>query len=368
MGAFSGLGVAWAAAQDVSDRDEIVGTALRETDYGNGHAYRLAPGGSARILEGGAGDRWTEPSAVNAAGLISGYAADEGGSPHPVVWDAGDRMIDLLAKLPTLGGRVLEGAALDVNDAGLVVGSYTVQYEMPAPPPSSVPPTTMPLTTVPSPGVPRTTVPSTILPGTTLPTSTPPTTNPLHYREEYVGFVWDSVHDSVRLIRTDPTDPFNSPWMSPSGIADDGTVIGNLDDRIVRWIPQPDGSYRTVEMGRGFVMSVNGAGAAIGAAYDRGAGSFYWAPGSTTPIVLVGRAGHAEDLPEALDLNDAGVLVGTLAYGEVTLPVRWAAPTANAQLIGSGPSHTEARAVNRSDTIVGMTSIGFDWHPVVWDP
>jgi probable HAF family extracellular repeat protein len=63
----------------------------------------------------------TQARAINEAGQIVGHAQGAGGAEHPVRWDR-----DVLTDLGLLPGLV-EGVAIDINEAGVIVGGLSNQ-------------------------------------------------------------------------------------------------------------------------------------------------------------------------------------------------------------------------------------------------
>lgn len=106
-------------AFDVNDSGQA---AITLDTFELGGAARFDPRfGMMRLPGLGVGEPGTRAAAINESGQIAGHALAPGGVEHPVVWTA-DRIVDL-GLLPGF----VEGNALDIDDAGTVVGGLSTQ-------------------------------------------------------------------------------------------------------------------------------------------------------------------------------------------------------------------------------------------------
>jgi uncharacterized membrane protein len=312
------------SAVDISNSGEVIGMG-RSDPWG---AFRVPVSGGVRYLPpfhpGGA----LIVAAVNSAGTIAGTAAVVQFRPdHPVVWDAQDRLTDLTPKLPTFDGEIWWGNATDINDAGQVVGGYTVWRA----------------------GV---------------------------YFS--LAFVWDPRTDTVTVLNPEAVQS-PAPSLPPVWqvfIGEGGIIAGYHGDifsgTAARWWPEAGGGYRRESLTGGRPAAINAHGEVAGSSNTS---ALYWPADSSDAVPLpvpTGWQGRAL----AQDINDAGVIVGThpgsTRLGEQALwwPDRANQPPA---ILGGGPAM--ANAVNRSGAVAGAAVIsapigvpsGFVLRPAVWD-
>ena len=364
---------------DITDSGAIIGVGYYNDEI---VGFELPPTGPVRLLRGAPGDRDVIAWAGNTHGLVVGQASNpETGRPvRAVAWDAG-RLTELEPRLPTFGGAVLESMAWDVNERGQVVGAYSLAFEIPSLPTTTLPPSTRP------PDQPVIQPPSTTMPPTTGGVSTrPPTSRPVPptttpplplYREAYLAFVWDSVTDRVTVLNPEAaTSTEQGHWTIAVAIADNGIVGGHTEPQAVRWRPGTGGRYVAEYLGNGMVTSVNAAGDTVGTILtpERSQAAF-WPGDSTVPIVMPDRTDADErDLTEALKVNDAGVVAGNVwaADGRV-LPLRWPARATKPpeQLHPDGSFVAVVRGLNAAGAVAGWAGVPPDqssFRLLVWDP
>jgi uncharacterized membrane protein len=271
---------------------------------------------------------------VNAQGLIAG-ASDDSAS-RPVVWDARDGATDLAPKLPRFGLPYLYGGAYAVNDRGQVAGSYVLDESDQS--------------------------------GT---------------KHRWVVFVWDARTDALtvvdsgsRLIAYTSTIPITL------GIDDAGGVVTSfqselggahgppsnaVDELIVRWVPQADGSYQRKVLGPGTFIAVNAGGDILGnpaaSASGRGGRPAVWRSGSPVPNPLSTPPGWTPSSTfsySATDINARGEIVGTYTnLGNEQRALLWSdfGSTTPQLLETDGNQRTYADEIADTGAILGHTLI-----------
>lgn len=113
MVALDPLGGSSSRAQDVNDRDQVVGSV--DFSDGSSHAVMWDADGTGHDL-GTLGGRYSSAEAINNRGEVVGVSVDGSGRYRAFIWSEREGMVDL--GLPT--GDF--GQPNDINDAGVVVG------------------------------------------------------------------------------------------------------------------------------------------------------------------------------------------------------------------------------------------------------
>ncbi len=106
----------WSGARGVNRHGHVVGE-MQASDGPDIHAF-FWDGGTLRAL-GTLGGRESHALAINDSGLIAGYATDEGGRMHTMLWQSGKAPV----ALEPLSSEFRQAQAVAVNSEGTVVGS-----------------------------------------------------------------------------------------------------------------------------------------------------------------------------------------------------------------------------------------------------
>jgi hypothetical protein len=377
--ALAAAGLSSVDVTDLSDTGEVVGAGQLST--GEFAAFRLPASGPARILHPPPGADAVVAGGVNSHGLVAGYAV--GADTRPFVWDAVGGARDITAELPTFGGSFVDGYADGVNERGQVVGTYSVVFESPGPPPTGATTTSTEdhggEEVGPSPTVSQTTGPPMSPPtapsASSAPSTAAATTAPPTYRHESrFAFVWDSASDRVTVVNPEAaSSALTTELIEVMSIGGGGVLVGHVDGRATRWRPRP-GGYAREDLGFGYANAVNAEGAVVGAVLlpedavlARGV---YWPADSTVPVRLPGPVGRPAELVVGSDLNDAGVIVGGGTAGSVSEPLRWPdrATRPPERLDPDGAAQASALAVNAAGATAGMAQDGPPWRVLVWGP
>jgi uncharacterized membrane protein len=315
------LGIRGAAHLGLADNGDIVGS-----DHASpgGRGFRAPARGTARLLPGVAENATVFTTGVSPNGdWVAGFSESGGGS-RAVIWDQGDRMIDVGAKLPNVGETSRTCQASDVNDEGQIIGRCLETFP---PDPSGVPALV------------------------------------------FVAYVWSNRTDQVVVLNpgtvTPPIASDKSTW--PRAINNRGVIAGTMLGDAVRWWPEPDGTYRREDLGRGSATAINAAGDVIGALDGH---AVMWPAASSVPVRLPGRRGapDSDRSSSASDISDSGVIVGSITTTDSILPVRWPASTTQADTLDPDGGSAVALAVNAHGTVVGSGTRDPSWRVLVWDP
>jgi hypothetical protein len=342
------LGISRATITTMSEAGEIVGHGLPGTTPGwppsASIGFRISPGGAARPLKRPGGS--IVPGAVNSGGVIAGWAVDDSlAPPRAVVVDANDRLTELTPKLPTFGGSLDASFATDVNELGQVAGHYYVAFMAP---------------------------------------------------DSLVGvslvFVWDSRTDTLTVLNPEERhDPWAALNFGRIGIDDNGAVVSSGSSynetisKIVRWAPQPGGTYARQMLGAGIFTAVGPGGdvlAEVHSADDVGMPPAIWPAGSSTPTLLPPPPGWVPNSRlsfSADDVNRRGEVVGTYSNGPDQRPIRWPDRASRpVELLETHGRHrVRAEMVNEAGTILGtwisspadLFANGFTGTSILlWDP